>query len=126
MTLEEAIKHCEEVAKENDDAAKEFYRVSKLETHPDREYAEGVYVECKKCADEHRQLAEWLKELKRADTLLKATYDLLSKQHENYYVLNLLAETVYYDKAECDGNCLMEDIDAWMDERGIDHDTTRN
>ena len=33
MTLEEAIKHCEEVAKENDDSAKEFYRVSKLETH---------------------------------------------------------------------------------------------
>ena len=65
MTLEEAIKHCEEVAKENDDSAKEFYRISKLETHPDRKYAEGVYVECKKCADEHRQLAEWLKELKK-------------------------------------------------------------
>jgi hypothetical protein len=44
----------------------------------------------------------------------------LNKQHGNYYVLNLLAETVYYDEAECDGNCLMEDIDAWMDERGID------
>ena len=64
MTLEEAIKHCQEVAKENDDSAKEFYRISKLETHPDRKYAEGVYVECKKCAAEHRQLAEWLKELK--------------------------------------------------------------
>ena len=64
MELEDAIKHCEEVAKENDDSAKEFYRVSKLETRPDREYAECVYVECKKCADEHRQLAEWLKELK--------------------------------------------------------------
>lgn len=64
MTLEEAIKHCEKVAKENDDSAKEFYRVSKLETHPDRKLAEDGYVECKKCADEHRQLAEWLKELK--------------------------------------------------------------
>ena len=42
------------------------------------------------------------------------------------YVLNLLAETVYYDDAECDGNCLMEDIDAWMYERGIDYDTTRD
>jgi len=63
LDLESAIKHCEEVAKESDDAAKEFYRVSKLETHPDRKYAEGVYVECKKCADEHRQLAEWLREL---------------------------------------------------------------
>jgi len=64
MTLEEAIKHCEEVAKENDDSAKEFYRVSKLETHPDRKHAEDGYAECKKCADEHRQLAEWLMELK--------------------------------------------------------------
>lgn len=63
MTLEEAIKHCEEVAKESDDAAKEFYRVSKLETHPDRKGAEYGYVKCKKCADEHRQLAEWLREL---------------------------------------------------------------
>ena len=64
MTLDKAIKYMEEVANENDDSAKEFYRVSKLETHPDRKYAEGVYVECKKCAAEHRQLAEWLKELK--------------------------------------------------------------
>lgn len=66
MELEEAIKHCEEVAKESDDVAKEFYRVSKFETHPDRKYAEGAYVECKECADEHRQLAEWLKILKSA------------------------------------------------------------
>ena len=103
MTLDEAILHAEEVADRCD-------------------VTDG---DCK-CAAEHRQLAEWLRELKRADTLLKATYDLLNKQHGNYYVLNLLAETVYYDEAECDGNCLMEDIDAWMDERGIDHDTKRN
>lgn len=74
----------------------------------------------------NKQLAEWLRNLKRADTLLKATYELLNKQHESYYVLNLLAETVYYDEAECDGNCLMEDIDLWMYERGIDYDTTRD
>ena len=63
MTLEETIKYMEEVAKENDDCAKEFYRVSKLKTHPDRKLAEDGYVKCKKCADEHRQLAEWLREL---------------------------------------------------------------
>lgn len=74
--------------------------------------------------EKNKQLAEWLRDLKRADTLLKATYELLNKQHESYYVLNLLAETVYYDEAECDGNCLMEDIDLWMYERGIDYDTT--
>lgn len=103
MTLDEAILHAEEVA--------------------DRCAVTDGNI---KCEMEQRQLAKWLRELKRADTLLKATYDLLSKQHENYYVLNLLAETVYYDDAECDGDCLMEDIDAWMDERGIDHDATRN
>ena len=46
----------------------------------------------------------------------------LQKQYKNIYVLNLLAETINYDEAECDGNCLMEDIEAWMIERGIDHD----
>ena len=65
---------------------------------------------------------EALEQLKRADTLLTATYDLLQKQYKNIYVLNLLAETINYDEAECDGNCLMEDIEAWMIERGIDHD----
>ena len=64
MTLDEAIKHCEEVAKENEDSAKVFYHVSKLETHPDRKRAEEGYVGCKECAEAHRQLAEWLKELK--------------------------------------------------------------
>ena len=110
MTLDEAIKHEEEVADGHD-------RIKQIKA--------VTLEECKRAA-EHRQLAEWLRELKRADTLLKATYDLLNKQHGNYYVLNLLAETVYYDEAECDGNCLMEDIDAWMDERGIDHDTARD
>ena len=42
MTLDEAIKHCEEVAIEYE--------------------AKG---ECFECGKEHRQLAEWLKELKK-------------------------------------------------------------
>ena len=42
--------------------------------------------------------------------LLKAAYDLLKRQDESHYVLNLLEETTYYDGADCDGNCLMEDI----------------
>lgn len=120
MTLDEAIKHCEEVAQEQDMKAdfetdNQTYIMSEMERK-----------RCRECADEHWQLAEWLKELKRADTLLKATYNLLNKQHLNYCVLNLLAETVYYDGAECDGNCLMEDIDAWMYEMGIYYDTTRD
>ena len=54
--------------------------------------------------------------IERAAVLLKAAYDLLQKQEESYYVLNLLAETIFYDEAECDGNCLKEDIEYWFDE----------
>ena len=54
--------------------------------------------------------------LERAKILLKATKDLLEKQADSYYVLNLLSETVFYDGSECDGSCLKEDIDYWLDE----------
>lgn len=51
----------------------------------------------------------------RLEVLLRAAYELLRRQEESSYVLNLLSETVYYDGAECDGNCLMEDIAAELD-----------
>lgn len=46
----------------------------------------------------------------RKTYLLKACFNLLSKQLESSYVLDLLAETINYDETECDGECLMEDI----------------
>jgi len=46
----------------------------------------------------------------RAKILLKAAYDLLHKQTESFYVLNLLTETAVWDGVECDGYCLMEEI----------------
>ena len=45
MTLDEAIRHCEDVAEE-----KEAHVLSGMD--------------CMECAEEHRQLAEWLRELK--------------------------------------------------------------
>ena len=58
MTLEEAIKRCEEVAEELDMKAD-------FETDNQR-YAmsESERTELKECVKDHRQLAEWLKELK--------------------------------------------------------------
>lgn len=53
MTIDEAIKHCEEVAEKN----RELFE--KIGTNS---YDE---VNCLECAREHEQLAEWLKELKR-------------------------------------------------------------
>ena len=56
MTLDEAIRHAEEVAEEKENDAK-FYTISR----PDGKRKES----CGKCAIEHRQLAKWLKELKQ-------------------------------------------------------------
>ena len=54
MKLEEAIKHCEEVADEKKKEACNLYDA--------KNYEESR--ECIWCAEEHRQLAEWLRELK--------------------------------------------------------------
>lgn len=52
-------------------------------------------------------------------TLLRAAHKLLRKQYDSHFVLNLLSETVFYDEAECDGNCLMNDIEYYFDEIGV-------
>ena len=105
MTIDNAIKHAEEVAKANECECVEYSEVSPL------------YVSnCKKCAEDHRQLAIWLKELKYARVLLKATCDLLKQCDDSYFVLNVLEQLVTYDGVVCDGYCLMEDIEAFMEE----------
>lgn len=61
MTIDEAIKHAEEVAAENEEiyeAHCRIYSKEVVEKYPS--------PSCKKCAEEHHQLAEWLKELKRS------------------------------------------------------------
>ena len=67
-------------------------------------------------SEEYDEIVKYLELLKRSKTLLKATYELLKKQESNFYVLNLLSETTYYDESECDGSCLMDDIEAWNEE----------
>ena len=52
MTLDEAIKHAEKVMVDN------------LEKTKDRNASDPIAINCFECAEEHRQLAEWLKELK--------------------------------------------------------------
>ena len=52
MTLDEAIAHCQETAKE-------------LRKQPFKEKMDiEDTADCETCAEEHEQLAEWLKELK--------------------------------------------------------------
>ena len=57
-SLEEAIKHCEKVATENEKTIA-YYTIQ-----GDKEWLDECEKDCIECAKEHRQLAEWLKELK--------------------------------------------------------------
>lgn len=63
MTLDEAIKHAEEVAEEKQLKAHNL-KQCKDYGNPKSTITSGV-GECETCADEHRQLAEWLKDYKR-------------------------------------------------------------
>lgn len=56
----------------------------------------------------------------RSIVLLRAAHTLMKKQHDAPIVLNILAETVDYDGAECDGNCLLNDIEYYFDEIGVE------
>lgn len=56
MTLDEAIIHAEEIAKRCELHAYQF--------HDQLAYVEKFY-DAEKCAEEHRQFADWLKLLKR-------------------------------------------------------------
>ncbi|HHZ97439.1 MAG TPA: hypothetical protein EYN67_18295 [Flavobacteriales bacterium] len=57
--------------------------------------------------------------------LARAAYQLLKKQDESSYVLNLLGESTVWDGVECDGYCLMEELKSQLiDEHEIDPDFT--
>lgn len=83
MTLDEAIKHEEKMAEEQE----ELYRLcpaSESIFHCDgtkdcKSLKNGKDKGCRKCAEKHRQLAEWLKDYKR---LLEqqTCEDVISKQ----------------------------------------------
>lgn len=51
----------------------------------------------------------------RKEILLKAAYDILKKCSDGDYVKNALEETAFYDGAECDGTCLIDDIAAELE-----------
>ena len=82
MTLDEAIRHCEEVARGCECEARQCDESDGYESH--------VKAESLNCAADHRQLAEWLTELKdlreenkvlmqECDRLIKEKGQLLKK-----------------------------------------------
>ena len=100
MTLEEAIKHCEEVAEELDMKAG-------FETDNER-YAmsESERKQCKECANEHRQLAEWLRELQ-----------IHRKIHDVDSDLDICCEDLTNNEEEqkiCEENCNNKTKGCWV------------
>lgn len=65
MTIDEAIKHAEEVAIEQDKLCKRYDDASGYTRSHNEEIRTSDAKKCEKCASEHRQLAEWLKDYKR-------------------------------------------------------------
>ena len=55
----------------------------------------------------------------RKEILLKAAYDIMKKCSDSYFVISPNEATAFYDGAECDGQCLLQDIAI---ELGIDDD----
>ena len=64
MTLDEAIRHCLEQAEENEKRADKCLFL----------YGEvnEIVETCRECAADHKQLSEWLRDLKEAKRLLQA------------------------------------------------------
>jgi len=67
MTLDEAIKHAEEVAEKNEEECESWaYGASQINDDENRKKQYQKHAEMwRECAEEHRQLAEWFKELKQ-------------------------------------------------------------
>ena len=108
MTLDEAIKHCEEKAEElNKEVLKQANLCNAKEV-----------ADCQECAREHEQLAEWLKELKalRGDCEYKGG-KILKRRSGDYvtynieYLLDNLAREIY----------LLESYRNWEKERNEEY-----
>lgn len=72
MTLDEAIKRCDETADQRQKDSEEFYKAN----------LKADVENCLKCAKEHRQLSVWLRELKMYRQILPSVHDYLSASEQ--------------------------------------------
>ena len=88
MTLDEAIKHCEEVA--------ENYRCQRDDAADINDV--GTASDCQHCADDHEQLAKWLQELKEAKKFIRKIQNELMKGTSFYSTSFLEENRELFDK----------------------------
>lgn len=118
MTLDEAIKHAEEVANANERLCETVHPAMQLSDYG-------------KCVEEHRQLAEWLKELKQLreqtswipitkrlpddyDRYLITTDDGMVEIANYGYTNDRPNEIAFYQRDDEEWQCWKPDVTAWM------------
>lgn len=114
MTIDEAIKHCEDVAETCEFDASRCDETDRYEQHE--------MYELGKCAKEHKQLAEWLRELKglrnsvgavKLSSMKEALELIRDYKAENIVQKKLIAEYKRLLKAAVeDFNCDIDSICA--------------
>ena len=53
---------------------------------------------------------------KRAYIMLKAARDILHECRDSVYVMDVFEATAKYDGTECDGSCVMEEIEEFIED----------
>ena len=93
LDLESAIKHCEEVAEKNEKECKNWaYGASRINDDESRKKHYLKHAEMwKEYAKEHRQLAEWLRMLKKYNVIFEKIGKILA---DNGYTMDDL-ETIF-------------------------------
>ena len=99
LTLDEAIKHCLEVTEQNETQAEKWQEEGGEEW--------GKTTACRECAADHRQLAEWLTELK----------DLREENEQLKRILKVAISNIY-KKCSCENS----DCDICETETACDYD----
>lgn len=106
MTIDEAIKHCLEVAENNEQFVSGKWIGSE---------GEANRQECEQCAADHRQLAEWLTELKELREIFSKVDIGAAKPKDYLDLLDEWAKARKLLKAAVEG---FEFLGAWMNEQG--------
>lgn len=69
----------------------------------------------KKLNNDQQYISVPVEEYERIQVLLRAARDLLRKNDRAFYVEKATGTIVFYDGAECDGTCLMEEIEMLLE-----------
>jgi hypothetical protein len=114
MTIDEAISHALEVALQNEDSAILYKNCKEIKRNTYEVLtAEAAEQKCLSCAAEHRQLAEWLTELKEAKRLLQMAVeefreinsDILTCKYCRWYSEEIDECTYYPEDTPCEQIC---------------------